>query len=841
MNYSDENVDDFFSNFNTDSSLRTILNGESPVWLSLLQKNVDSRSPIVQMKQGLNWAQVLGDAAKNGFKVIYSPINKHTWNEPSMTYYTTLLHKRIIGQTVFDTTIFNGNRYDTHFYAHCTKNMSGSFSLFGVNSADTSMNVNAKLPFRSGTEYMEFILTVGYDGRIYLNGAEIIEPTVLTPVQKYKLPGKGAMMSMPPHSVAFWVFTSASIPECSSIDAISPETEQTQQRTSSELLLQQLVVETVKNDERNPALTRENSIPRSKRHTISSKDGMINRIRRDTENQIDKHSEYNAIEMDEYDSDLQSRDKRFIGDAKFTNRVYNGDDDLKRRNLVASYRTKMITKRMKRDINMLKNLFDKFDLKKSPFNFKVPPLVRGKSFIPSISTVHDVLNPAKPSVENKIFEHVDNLELPTGDVHFEIAAAVTEPNEYAAALNAANNIVEKPSVLSAPSDMFSNAGFASPTVLGPSRTNAVPSSILLGELTEMDIQSELATVAPIQTPSPIPEQNSMYSPSVQVRPMQNIKPVQPTPSTQHQLQFVVKDLPPTLQVNRENMEKTRNNLRQNLWPMNFNTQNTNPAITAFLPNVAQYPNIQPDEHILFESKRRRRSIDSKMNEEIEKRVQHGKNEVKSDVRLDQAIDHVELFDKFLGLINDLEHSQAYEKSGKFSEKKLTSGRTISLESGKSKKCKVLSMAMEKQCLEDEGQPKSIFKRAVESKRTKASTSLKKFIAKIKETVEKPLKFRTRRSADSEENEINSILKEVNEEAEMHLPHKNIYQKRRYDDTNQKPSKEKTTTTSTTEDYMQLDSKNENGKPKFLRTIRKTMNNILTSVAQHIASAWVALS
>lgn len=135
---------------NVDPALRTILNGEPPVWLSLLQKNTDSKNPLTQMKQGLNWAQILGDAAKNGFKVIYAPIIRQTWYENSMTYYTTLLHKRIIGQTVFDTKMFNGNRFDTHFYAHCTKNMSGSFTLFGVNAADSSLDITAKLPFLSG-------------------------------------------------------------------------------------------------------------------------------------------------------------------------------------------------------------------------------------------------------------------------------------------------------------------------------------------------------------------------------------------------------------------------------------------------------------------------------------------------------------------------------------------------------------------------------------------------------------------------------------------------------------------------------------------------------------------
>lgn len=747
-----------------------------------------------------------------------------------MSYYTTLLHKRIIGQTVFDTKMFNGNRFDTHFYAHCTKNMSGSFTLFGVNAADSSLDITAKLPFRSGTEYMEFILTVGVNGKVYLNGAEIIEPTVLTPAQKYKLPGKGALISMPAHSVAFWVFTGASIPECTSIDAISFETEQTQQRTSSELLLQQLIVETVTNDEQSATSGDENSIPRSKRNAIAPEDFTNNRIRRDTENNIEKHSEYNAIEMNvAVSAESQARDKRFIGDGKFSNRISNDMDDLKRRNFGAAYKTKLITKRMKRDINMLKNLFDKFDLKKTAFNFKTPSLVRGgKGLISSVSTVHDVLNPG--SVEKKIFEHVENPGFPSGDIHFEIAAAVTEPNEYAAALNAANKIVEKTPVSNPPTvDWYGSAGLASPSVYNPSLSNAVPSSVLLGELTELD----MVTVAPVSAPAPAPV--SVHNPSVQVQPMQQtIQPVQPA---QHQLQFVVKDLPPTWQVNRANMEKARDNLRQNLWPMSMNAHNVNPkTITAFLPNVAQLPNLQPDEHILFESKRRRRAIDSKMNDEIERRVRRGKI-----AKNDQTNEHGELLEKLMRLLDDLELSHAYDvsKSGNGIAKRFRSGKTMSIESDVLKKCKVVSMAMEKQCLEDESQPKTLFKRAIESKLTKSSGPLKKFLAKIKDTVDKPLKFRTRRSTNdidepihSDENKINTISKELNDK-DINVPRKNVYQKHQHEMKQPITSTE----TPTTEEKVRPDIHN----PKVLRAIGDSMNNIMNTFARHIAQVWDALT
>lgn len=801
------------------------------------------------MKQGLNWAQILGDAAKNGFKVIYSPINKNTWYEPSMSYYTTLLHRRIIGQTVFDTKMFNGNRFDSHFYAHCTKNMSGSFTLFGVNAAESSLDITAKLPFRSGTEFKEFILTVGVNGKVFLNGAEIIEPTVLTAVEKYKLPGKGALLSMPAHSVAFWVFTGANIPECESTDIISFETEQIQQRTSSELLLQQLIVESVTNTNEgaSTASAEENTITRSKRHAISKKGGFVSRIRRDVENAIDKHSEYNAIEMDEVDAEAQTRDKRFIGDGKIANSIYNELDDLKRRSL-APFKIKLLSRRMKRDINMLKNLFDKFDLKKSAFNFKTPTLRLGsKSLIPTISTVHDVLNPG--TVEKRLFDPVENPELPSGDVHFEIAEAVTEPNEYAAALNAANQIVERtPAVIATgPSfDTYANVGFAPPTaVINSVVSNAVPLSASLGELTEIDAKPDIVTAASIQNVAPIPA---------------------PVPA-QHQIQFVVNDLPPTWKVNRENMEKARNNLRQNLWPMSMNVaQNANPKpIAAFLPNVAQIQSIQPDENAFFESKRRRRrAIDSKMNEEIEKRVQRGDTgAMQHENQLGEAFGQVEFLDKILRLIDDLERNQNSVLRGGNGiglRKMLAIRRAEASENGSPKKCKILSMAMEKQCLETESQPKTLFKRAIENKRNKKPNGpLKKLIAKIKETAEKPLQFRSRRSVkdidesmQSNENSINSILKEYNSEDVEYMPRKmpvlHNYARVTKSETIPTSTPRTTTTTTTTaatttttEVNVRGASKTKEHVKKLWQAIKGSADSISNLVARQIGSVWYSFS
>lgn len=366
------------------------------------------------MKQGLNWAQTLGDAAKNGFKVVYSPINtKHTnrWNEPSLSYYTTLLHKRAIGQTVFDTKVFNGN-FDAKFYAHCTRNMSGSFTMFGVNAGDSKLDVTARLPFKSGTEYLEFILTVSPNGKVHLNGHEIIEPSILAPIARSKLPGKATLLSMPAHSVGFWVFTRASIPECASTEPVSFEVNTANRmKTSAEHLLQELILETItRNKADNTANeSNENAIRRTKRHAI---------IKKEFNNEILKEVENNGIAIDD-DFSEQPRSKRFIltkqpRGGKLANLIYSDIDDIKRRNIMVPYKPKLnlsVSKRSKR--NVLERLMEKFDAKKPTLTLKKPTLRLGSSLIPPIRTVHDIFQPNP--VEKQIFTSVENPNLPSGE------------------------------------------------------------------------------------------------------------------------------------------------------------------------------------------------------------------------------------------------------------------------------------------------------------------------------------------------------------------------------------------------------------------------------------------
>lgn len=686
LSHSDENVDDFFSNNNMDPALQTILNSDYPVWLTLTETQNQQKSPLTQMKQGLNLAQTLGDAAKGGFNVIYLPIDKNVWYEPSISYYVTLLHKRIIGRTVFDTKMFNGNRFDSHFYAHCTKNMSGSFSVVGVNAGDSKLDILAKLPFKSGTQYMEFILTVSVNGRVQLNGREIVEPAVLGPVPKSKLPGKATYLNMPAYSIAFWVFTEADVDECNDEESISYETDDDRLKTSSERLLQDLIVESVS---RNDATNDRNSIAREKTPDV------LKRSRRSIDHSPIQQELTNEIKSNGNSKGIKKSTKGFTE----------------------------ATKRSKRDINSLKSLFDKFDFKKSIFEFKTPPPFKIASpfLVPPI--IQDVLqNPNE--AEKKIFAPLDNPNLPDRDVHLEVAVDATVNTEKF-------NNGPNPNV---------NDGMVNTPQYTVNPANRLPSTALLGELTEIEVPQRNMNVAPIAKPPP----------------------------KQENIQFVMKALPPTIHVNQENMERTRSNLRKNLWPM----VNGQPMakIPTFLPTMGQFqlPRIEAEQ--TFETRRRRRSINAEiMNDAIEKRIQ-GLSNGGDDSSADD--NKMTVLAELLSMAEDIDKSERDQQSKQsplslgrsdFSAKlrgKLEQlserGSDASLNLRKNdiwKKCKIIAKSVEQQCLQMDSKP--VFRRSVKES---IGTPIKKLLAKVKERFN-TLVLRHKREIDFDDiDQINMIVK-----------------------------------------------------------------------------------
>lgn len=708
LNYSDENVDDFFSNINVDPVLRSILSADSPVWLTVTESHSQQNSPLTQMKQGLNLAQTLGDAAKDGFNVIYLPINSKAWYEPTISYYVTLLHKRIIGRTVFDTKMFNGNRFDSHFYAHCTKNMSGSFSVMGVNAGDSKLDILAKLPFKSGTQYMEFILTVSVNGRVQLNGREIVEPAVLGPVPKSKLPGKATYLNMPAYSIAFWVFTEADVDECYDEETPLYEVTGNRLKTSSERLLQDLIVEAVSRTDEKDRNDKKNVIQRE------SDQELVKRSRR-------------SIDSLPFNQELETTNEIKIKEKskKVTKAIQLPRGHRRSHN-------DLYAKRSKRDINTLKNLFDKFDFKKSIFDFKLPPPLKLRSplLIPPI--VHDIhQNPSE--AEKRLFTPRDNPSLPERDVHLEVAVDASVNTERFNNGNVNGN---------GPQMDYGNiaSNNAVPMQYSVNPGNSIPSSALLGELSEIEM----------------PQQRNM-----------NVEPIVKAPPKQENIQFVMKALPPTILMNQENMEKARANLRNNLWPM----ANGQPLVKlpAFLQPISQLPRVEVEQ--TFETRRRRRSIDAAaMNEAIENRVQ-GITKAESSTVADDT-NKATILAQLLSMAEDIEKSERERSkqmpsSGGHGElltklkgkiEKLSNGASLPStelfrQNEVRRKCRIIAKSVEQQCLQTESKP--IYRR---SARESVNSPIRRLMTSIRARIQNRHKRAIVDDDDDDDFETNMITK-----------------------------------------------------------------------------------
>lgn len=848
-----------------------------PVWLTLTQTAASNGNRYMScMTKGLKWAQTLGDASRSGFKMVYTPIDQHEWFKPSLTYYTTLLHKRLMGGTVLDTKILNGNRFDAHIYSHCMRNVSGAFTIYGVNTAAEKSNVLAKMPpMRAGTEYMEYVLTVNSgNGKVQLNGRDIEEDMPLDPAVKSKRFNKPAVLLMPAHSVGFWVFSKATLPECERALDVDQTRYTRLGKTSSEQLLQELIQEEVQREDE----MEKNSIDQ----TISTR-----RERRAIQNDIEKGYKLNAIKRNVNDDEngIHKRNRRAINEEIAASRlrragnlmlfVYNEMDLNKGRYIHLPFLAKLDSeippKRAKRHINGLSRLLEKFEFKKPAFNFKPPPFKLGAAAIPPITAVHDIykVNPA----EHKIFNSVENPELPTGDVHFdfeEMANGAQNPANPVAE-NTGYNLAEIPAQ-SAPIQEIPIVNEPIPEV--------VPETLHAQNPPEQYYESLFGDAPLSQTPPPPPPPQQFHSPAAtivapqqsprfdelwemeaaQFPSMPSLAPKQPTqeqnPAINTNIEFVVKELQPTWQMNQENMEKARNNLQKYYQPPLGNAK-----ISSLLPNVARSQNIlspffDSAEKRFFETRRRRRSIDAGMNEEIEERVQemaakrpHSKESGEYN-DLDDAIDKLSILDRALKIVADIDptrHPDQNTDLAKIAADLKRLGEIVTKNMGNvpsstpptvrttddeniQKRCKILSKSLEQRCLREQINPLvALFKHENEDKAKKSTGPIKKLLAKVKEIQ------RHKRSIGYSDDEIlandirlNDIQTELFGEAKPKGINfvKTPYVRRQDNRVPEKKSKS---------DLPQ------EPVPKILRAVKTTVNRLLDSVARHVVSLWHALS
>lgn len=770
----EKSVDNVFDESAVDIALDTILSSDTPVWLTLAQLN-NQTSATNSLAKGLNWARTLGDASRIGFKMIYAPIDQQEWFEPTLSYYTTLLHKRLMGRTVLDSNLLNGNQFNTHMYTHCTPNSNGAFVIYGVNMADSEANVQAKMPpIRSGSDYKEYVLTVNqYSGKVQLNGIDIVEGRPLIPINKPKRLALPAHLSLPARSVGFWVFSNAELPACERNLDEEPLRLPTLPKTSSEELLQLLIREDIQRDddmEKNP---------------ISRMRVDGHRMRRSVPNAIEKEHKINSIQQNAHvnDNEIHKRDRRSIDDdmaaarsRRADNLLLNEFEAMKQQQINLPFAAKMDTatglKRPKRQIgNALTRLMEKIELKKPSFNLKPPTFKLPQIALPPITAVHDIYPPN--SAERRVFHSVENPNLPAGDVHFDFEEMAN------GAPNPANANYE-PQPQNGPGPINREIQEV-PMVNDPVR-DGMPEDLNVPNTPDQYYESLFGDAPIALTPPPLVQPYHHMPPAemgpppparyeelwemdaAQMPPMPSLAPKQ---SNQPQeapvntnIDFVVKETQPTWQKNQENLQKARESLQKFYPPAS--------KISSLLMNVARPQNFRSP---FFDStetrRRRRRSIDAEMNEEIERRVKElgvKRPQAKDSGEynnLDSAIEKLSILDRALKIVAEMDRSEHRESEtdfGKISTELKKLGEIVAQNAGSAallppppstsndielhKQCKIMSKSMEQRCLREPARPfVTLMKHVTDTTAKKVAGPIKKLLSRVQANQ------RNKRSAD----------------------------------------------------------------------------------------------
>lgn len=213
----------------------------------------------VCLYEGLLFAQVLGDSARNGFDVLYFKDDIKNYNslvsttplsnlksQINMKQSIMMLFKKLIGTKVFNVKLTKNsiNTKQMNFYGFCSKQMNGAITLMGINFSNMRGKFNLKLSsqLNQNAVVLQYLMTIS-DGQILLNN-EPFDGQSIIPSYKFKKFTKNSIIfTLPPYSIGFWTVKNAKISECLNLDYTEMEMEADVQETSSsaDLLLQQLL------------------------------------------------------------------------------------------------------------------------------------------------------------------------------------------------------------------------------------------------------------------------------------------------------------------------------------------------------------------------------------------------------------------------------------------------------------------------------------------------------------------------------------------------------------------------------------------------------------------------
>ena len=228
----------------------------------------------VCLYEGLLFAQVLGDSARNGFDVLYFKDDIKNYNSLvstsplsnlksriNMKQSIMMLFKKLIGTKVFNVKLTKNsiNSKQMNFYGFCSKQMNGAITLMGINYSNMRGKFNLKLSsqINQNAVVLQYLMTIS-DGQILLNN-EPFDGDSIIPSYKFKKSTKNSIIfTLPPYSIGFWTVKNAKISECLNLDYTEMEMETEVQETSSsaDLLLQQLLKKVFESQPGDPSTQR---------------------------------------------------------------------------------------------------------------------------------------------------------------------------------------------------------------------------------------------------------------------------------------------------------------------------------------------------------------------------------------------------------------------------------------------------------------------------------------------------------------------------------------------------------------------------------------------------------
>ncbi|CAB3376181.1 Hypothetical predicted protein [Cloeon dipterum] len=159
----------------------------------------------------------LGYAAKSTVDVVMQRPSLRSFRRPAAEFWTSALHKRLVGQTVLDVIVVDGEFGDeTHLFAHCSPQ--GGITLFGANYRPKPISLRVK-DVGVDTEINVFSLTPRkknvFSRMVLLNrqrpnvSSEWMQPLVLAPQSN-----DSVTLHMPSTSIVFWHMPHAQFDAC---------------------------------------------------------------------------------------------------------------------------------------------------------------------------------------------------------------------------------------------------------------------------------------------------------------------------------------------------------------------------------------------------------------------------------------------------------------------------------------------------------------------------------------------------------------------------------------------------------------------------------------------------